>query len=251
MLSAKERLTSYIDQANAKINTKLGKVVVLGILAGMFIAFASIASTFANGLLDNGKLWGALVFPFGLIMVVVSGSELFTGDCLLVAPLMDKKISIARLLLFMTVVYFSNFVGALIVASLAVYSNSLSIVAQVVVQTAVNKANLGFVSALLKGVLCNFLVCIAVWMAISSKSLTGKALACVPGVFLFVFCGFEHSVANMYYLMAGLFANSFYGVANVSVNVWDMLLMNLLPVTLGNVVGGALVGVAYYYTAKN
>lgn len=251
MLSTKERLTSYIDGAHAKINVKLTKVLVLGILAGMFIAFASVAHSFSNALLENGRLFGALVFPFGLMMVVISGSELFTGDCLLIAPLLDKKISFKRFSLFMVLVYFANFIGAILVALAVVYSGSLSLIATNVVQTAVTKSTLGFGFAFLKGVLCNFLVCIAVWMAISSKSLTGKALACVPGVFLFVFCGFEHSVANMYYLFAGLFANGFYSVGNADLTFVNLLFGNLLPVTLGNVLGGSLVGVAYYFVVKD
>ena len=143
--------------------------------------------------------------------------------------------------------FIGNFIGALLVALIVTSSGVLDPISDSVVATASAKVSMGFPVAMLRGVLCNFLVCIAVWMAFGAKTVGGKIAAVFFPVFLFVLCGFEHSIANMYYVPAGLFMNWFNGTATAGLSVQSFLVENLLPVTIGNIIGGAvLVGGGYY-----
>ncbi len=238
----------------AKISVKIGeskskipwlRMILLGILAGMFIALAGVGATFGN--VYVGKIAGALIFPAGLAMVVIAGSELFTGNNLMVVALFNKKITVKELLKNWGLVYLGNFIGTTIVAALVVFSDVADPISEIVVTTASAKVSLGFMPALLKGLLCNFLVCIAVWMSFGADSIGGKIAAVFFPIMLFVLCGFEHSVANMYYIPAGLFASAKSGLVIEGLNFWTFLVNNLLPVTVGNILGGAgIVGGLYY-----
>lgn len=171
-------------------------------------------------------------------MVVLAGSELFTGNCLLIIPLLEREIRLRALLRSWALVYLGNFLGSVLVAGLCSAAGTLDVVRDAVIATAEMKATLPFGAALLRGVLCNFLVCIAVWMSQVGESAAEKFIGLYGPIFVFVLCGFEHSIANMFYLPAGIFLG-----ANVG---WGgFLLSNLLPVTLGNIVGGCLVGIVY------
>lgn len=228
-----------------KAHLSVWKMILLGMFAGAFIALAGVGSTFGN--LYVGKIAGALIFPAGLAMVVVAGSELFTGNCLMVAALFSREIGPVKLLKNWLFVFLGNFIGALLVALMVAVSGVLDPIADSVVATASAKVSMDFPVAMIRGVLCNFLVCIAVWMAFGAKTVGGKIAAVFFPVFLFVFCGFEHSVANMYYVPAGLFMNWLNGTATAGLSVQTFLLNNLLPVTIGNIIGGAvLVGGGYY-----
>lgn len=245
MLTPKEIAKFTVKVGKNKANLKVSEMILLGIFAGVFIALAGVGASIGGAY--GGKIIGACVFPVGLMMVVVAGSELFTGNNLMIMSLFDKKIGIKGLLKNWSLVFLGNFIGAIMVAFLAVYSGALDGISDVVINTAVNKVNLGLVEALIRGVLCNFLVCIAVWMAFSADSVGGKIVAVFFPIMLFVLCGFEHSVANMFYGPAGIFMAAKNGIYVEGLNFWTFLGQNLLPVTIGNIIGGAgLVGGGYY-----
>ena len=180
-------------------------------------------------------------------MVLLAGSELFTGNCLFLMPLLRGNITAGSMLKSWATVYLGNLFGSVAVAFLVARCGALNGVAESAVSTALTKAALPFGAALLRGVLCNFLVCLAVWMAFCAQSAGGKVVSLFGPIFLFVLCGFEHSVANMYYIPAGIF------LAEKGEVTWLSLWRNLLPVTLGNMVGGCGLGGILYllYGRKN
>lgn len=228
----------YCAAAEKRAAQSLPRLLLLGALAGAFIAFAGVAATLGGAL--GGKLASAAIFPIGLTMVLLAGSELFTGNCLFLVPLLRRDITAGRMLRSWAAVYLGNLIGSVAVAFLVVRCGALDGVAEAAVTTAVTKAGLPFGVALLRGVLCNFLVCLAVWMAFCAQSAGGKVVSLFGPIFLFVLCGFEHSVANMYYIPAGIF------LAEGGEVTWASLWRNLLPVTLGNMLGGCGLGVTLY-----
>ena len=247
MKSPAEIASSYIQIAKGKTTQKWYKTLILAVLAGAFIAFGAAVATFASANAANAALVKGLVFPVGLILVVVCGAELFTGNCLLISPAIGKDIKVGGLFKNWGIVYAGNFLGGLLIALLVVYSHVQSdAVAAACVQTAALKCSMSFSDALLRGILCNMLVCLAVWASMASSSTAGKILAVYLPVLAFVVCGFEHSVANMYYLSAGLLTSVEYAVTATWLNVGNALLYCLLPSTIGNIIGGCLIGVAYH-----
>ncbi len=244
MKKPNEVAESYISIGKAKTETGILKTFILAVFAGAFIALAGVGSTFGNVYL--GKVAGAAIFPGGLAMVLIAGSELFTGNCLLIIPLLKREVSFLKVIRNLGVVYLGNLVGACLIAVLATYSGvfSADAVKAAVIAAAENKAALNFGQAFVRGVLCNILVCIAVWMSFAADSVGGKIAGLFFPIMIFVVAGFEHSVANMYYLPAGYLTALFYGV-DTTFTVGNALLFNLLPVTLGNVVGGMGVGALY------
>jgi len=245
MLSPKEIANSAVKIAEGKAKLPAFKMILLGMFAGAFVALAGVGATFGNNYV--GKLAGACIFPAGLAMVVVAGSELFTGNNLMLAALFSKKISVRQLLKNWSLVFLGNFIGSIIITLLVVYAGSFDKIADSVIATASAKVNLSFIEAMFRGILCNFLVCIAVWMSFAADTVGGKIAAVFFPVMLFVLCGFEHSVANMFYIPAGLLEAAKTGVAVEGLNAGTFLLNNLLPVTLGNIIGGAgMVGAGYY-----
>ena len=253
--SPAEVAKNYIKIGVGKASLPAGRMFLLGILAGAFIAIGGISSTVAGvgaPWAALGKLLGAMVFPGGLAMVLLAGSELFTGNCLLVIPLLEKKINLKQLLKSWLIVYLGNLVGGILVAMAVVFSHTGNMfggeVGASIISTATAKCSIPFWDAVLKGILCNFLVCIAVWISFAAKSVGGKIAGIFFPIMMFVLCGFEHSVANMYYISAGLFQNMLGGGADGTVlNVGNFLGANLLPVTIGNIIGGAIfVGLVYY-----
>ena len=244
MKKPNEVAESYISIGKAKTETGILKTFILAVFAGAFIALAGVGSTFGNVYL--GKVAGAAIFPGGLAMVLIAGSELFTGNCLLIIPLLKREVSFLKVIRNLGVVYLGNLVGACLIAVLATYSGvfSADAVKAAVIAAAENKAAHNFGQAFLRGVLCNILVCIAVWMSFAADSVGGKIAGLFFPIMIFVVAGFEHSVANMYYLPAGYLTALFYGV-DTTFTVGNALLFNLLPVTLGNVVGGMGVGALY------
>lgn len=245
MLTPPEIAKKSLKIGKNKAELSSAKMLLLGIFAGMFIALAGAGSTVGSAY--GGKLVGACIFPIGLIMVVLAGSELFTGNNLMIASLFDKKITWKKLLKNWGLVFIGNFIGALLISFLVVYSGLLDNISDAVIETATNKANLNFMEALIRGILCNLLVCIAVWMSFGAETLSGKVLAIFGPIMLFVFCGFEHSVANMFYGPTGIFVALKNNITLENLNFGIFLMNNLIPVTLGNIVGGAgLVGCGYY-----
>jgi formate/nitrite transporter len=227
----------------------------LAILAGMFIAFGGVAATTVAVSIPYaslGKLLGACVFPGGLAMVILMQTELFTGNNLLVIPLLQKNITLSELLRNWIIVYFGNLVGSTLVAGLVVGSHQASLfgnaVAESMVSTAAYKVSLSFGDALLKGIACNVLVCIAVWIGGSvAKTVSEKIIGIFFPIMIFVLCGFEHSVANMYYLLVGMFAKYEYAI-DAPTLTWVGCLKNLCIVTLGNMIGGIALGCILWYT---
>lgn len=235
----------YCAAAEKRVTQSLPRLLLLGALAGAFIAFAGVAASIGGAL--GGKLASATIFPIGLTMVLLAGSELFTGNCLFLMPLLRRNITAGHMLRNWVAVYLGNLLGSVAVAFLVVQCGALDGIAEAAVSTALTKAALPFGVALLRGVLCNFLVCLAVWMAFCAQSAGGKMVSLFGPIFLFVLCGFEHSVANMYYIPAGIF------LAENGEVTWLSLWQNLLPVTLGNMVGGCGLGGILYllYGRKN
>lgn len=235
----------YCAAAEKRVTQSLPRLLLLGALAGAFIAFAGVAASIGGAL--GGKLASATIFPIGLTMVLLAGSELFTGKCLFLMPLLRRNITAGHMLRNWVAVYLGNLLGSVAVAFLVVQCGALDGIAEAAVAAAVTKAALPFGVALLRGVLCNFLVCLAVWMAFCAQSAGGKVVSLFGPIFLFVLCGFEHSVANMYYISAGIF------LAENGEVTWLSLWQNLLPVTLGNMVGGCGLGGILYllYGRKN
>ncbi|MBE5742627.1 MAG: formate/nitrite transporter family protein [Clostridiales bacterium] len=245
MLKPNQIAQNYLAVGEAKVKQTTLKTFVLAILAGAFIAFAGVGATFGN--VYGGKHVGAFIFPGGLAMVILAGSELFTGNCLLIIPFMEGKIKGTQMLKNLAVVYLGNFVGALFVSLITVYGGAFDGIAQTVVGVAETKATLGFLPAFFKGVACNILVCLAVWMGFSAETAGGKIAAILFPIAIFVIAGFEHSVANMFYLPAGFFTQLKMGVSAEGLTVVNALLNNLIPVTLGNIVGGMGLGIIYNY----
>ena len=248
MYTPKEVAENYLSTCRAKAALPLGRMFLLACLAGAFVALAGVASTAAAATVGDpslAKLVSGCVFPAGLAMVIVAGSELFTGNNLMIMGVLSRVISARRMLRNWGVVYLGNFVGAALVAALCVLGH---VFAASVISIAQAKASLSFGDAFVRGILCNFLVCIAVWMASAAKSVPGKILAVFFPIMTFVVAGFEHSVADMYYLTAGLLTAAQTGAAAAGLTWGRALLGNLLPVTLGNLVGGVfLVGVSGWY----
>lgn len=264
LFSPGEVAKNYIATGKAKVNTPVSKMFLLAILAGAFIGLGGVgATTVAVSIpyASVGKFVGACVFPGGLTMVLLAGSELFTGNTLLVIPLLEKEVSAAGVLKNWVVVYIGNIVGGFLVAAGIVYSHQVSLfgnqMAVSVISTAAAKCTLTFGDALIRGIFCNFLVCIAVWISFAAKDVAGKIAGLFFPIMIFVLCGFEHSVANMYYISAGIFAKGIPAYAqaateagvDMSVITWGNFFgTNLLPVTIGNIIGGAVcVGCVYWF----
>jgi formate/nitrite transporter len=235
----------------------------LAVLAGAFIALGAMFATTtlaASATLPYGvaRLLFGLVFCLGLILVVVAGAELFTGNNLIVMAWANHKISTLALLRNWLIVYVGNFVGSLGTAVLVFYSKQYTAgggsVGEAALKIAVGKVDLGFVQAVALGILCNGLVCLAVWLTYSAHSVTDKILAIIFPVTAFVAAGFEHSIANMYYVPYALLIKAFdpaFVVAHkidLSSLTWgSFFIKNLLPVTLGNIIGGSVLVAAMYW----
>ena len=243
------------------------RMFALAVLAGAFIALGAIfATTVTTGsTLSFGltKLLGGLVFCLGLILVVGAGAELFTGNNLIVMAWADGKVTTRQLLRNWVIVYLGNFAGSVGTAVIMLFSKQYTFANGALGQNALNiangKVNLEFGQALVLGILCNALVCLAVWLCMGARSATDKILAIIFPITAFVAAGFEHSVANMYFIPMGLLikagapADFWAQIGSTAVSfenlTWgNFFLRNLLPVTIGNIIGGALmVGLVYWF----
>jgi formate transporter FocA len=248
----------------------LGKyrMFALAVLAGAFIALGAIfATTVSSGAGDMPwgvtRLLAGVVFSLGLILVIVGGAELFTGNNLIVMAWANKKVSTRGLLRNWGIVYLGNFVGAVATAVILFLSKQYAFgggaVGATALATANHKVTLDFIPAIMLGILCNALVCMAVWLCMSARTTTDKILAIIFPISAFVAAGFEHSVANMYFVPVALFIKggadpAFWAAigktaADFPQLTWgNFLLHNLLPVTIGNIIGGVvLVGLFYWF----
>lgn len=250
-----------------KANRSFLKTFVLAILAGAFISFGAIFATTitAEPTLSPGftKLMGGLAFSLGLILVIVGGAELFTGNNIIVMSWANKRIKTTQVLRNWSIVFVGNFIGAISMAILMFYSLQYSSgngsVGAKALSIGEAKCSLGFTQAIILGILCNILVCLAVWLCYSAKTTSGKILAILFPITAFVAAGFEHSIANMYFIPKALLIKSsaneaFWASINSSPEMYENLtwgnfiVNNIIPVTIGNIIGGAvMVGFVYWF----
>lgn len=267
-LTTGEILEKVSDSGIAKAEGKTLRLLIWALLAGAYIAFGAQASQMVsfNLLADPdslgvGRLVSAAVFPVGLMMVVLCGAELFTGNCLMIIGVLDRKIRISGMLRNWVLVYLGNFLGALLVVALmkstGLWETGSGLLGASVIKTAQAKVQLSFGRAFVRGILCNWLVCLAVWMSTGARETVSKIFAIWFCIGLFVISGFEHSIANMYFIPAGIAAAADSGLAQLAgcdvsvLTVGNFLVKNLLPVTLGNILGGGLfVGMVYWFTGR-
>lgn len=225
---------------------KLGfwQVVILGILAGAFIAFGAQLATRMGAMITFDKGVSVLVFgsvfSVGLMLVVIAGAELFTGNNLMFMSVLSGKATLGQMLQKWLIVFIANFIGSILIVWLMSASGLISgAVADKAVAIAAAKVKLGFANAFFRAIMCNWLVCLAVWLAIASHDVTGKIFGIFFPIMAFVASGFEHSIANMYFIPIGMVYDS-------SIT-WGGFFHNLIPVTLGNIVGGAFFVATLYW----
>lgn len=256
-----------LDSGVAKSKMPIFKLALLGLFAGMFIAFgASSSSLAAHSMSDLGlaKFVAGVVFPVGLMLIIIAGGALFTGDCLLIIGVADKKIKPLRLLRTLSIVFISNLIGGFIVAAgislCGQFDMSNGLLGAYTLKVAACKVALSPTSAIISGILCNIIVCFTVVMATAATDVPGKILTIFFPILAFVLGGYEHCVANMYYIPAGLLAKlnpKYVEVAKTSLGVTadqinnlsihTFFTNNLLPVTIGNIIGGMVfVGIPLY-----
>ncbi|MGD9605605.1 MAG: formate/nitrite transporter family protein [Bacilli bacterium] len=249
MISPKDMVNEAIKVGEAKIQKSFGKVLVSAILAGFFIGlgyfgYLVLAGGSVSALPYVGKAIGAFVFPIGLVLIIIAGGDLFTGNCLLTFGWLAKKYRFKSILKNWGIVFLGNFVGALFLVSLLFSSKVITGSVQMyVLDLAQAKVDLTFIEAFARGILCNILVSLAVYLTFAAKTVGGKMAGAILPVALFVISGYEHSVANLFLLPYAKILGS-------QITIGQML-MNLLPVTLGNIIGGAvIVPFAYSYIHK-
>lgn len=265
-----EVIDNTIDGQVTKANLPLGKMILLGIMAGAFIALGGVASNVAVHNITNVGLARTLagaIFPVGLMLVVLIGGELFTGNCMMIMACMDKKIKVLQMIRNLVVVYFSNLIGALIIDVLVFYSGQFNYTAgglgAYTIKVAIGKAEISPGTAIASGILCNILVCLAILMASSAKDVTGKILSIFFPICAFVIGGFEHCVANMFYIPAGMLAATnpqYVAKADELYGISAAQCSNLLSVgsvscffyvTVGNIIGGMFfIGMICYLSQK-
>lgn len=265
-----EVLEKTIHVQERRANTGFFRLVLLGILAGIFIAGGAAASSVGvHSLTNTGviRLVTGLVFPVGLMMIVFIGGELFTGNCLMILGVVDRKFKLVNMLRVLVVVFFSNLIGATLVAVLVYFSGqynySSGLLGAYTIKVAYTKTSMSFLEGFCSGIMCNIFVCGAVFMAGAAKEEGGKIWAIFFTILAFVVGGFEHCIANMYYIPAGLLAMSNPEYMSVAMETYgytaeqlealnwgSFFTHNIIPVGLGNLIGGMALGVALYLVYK-
>ena len=264
LFTAAETAANYANAGAAKAKLPISKMLVLGVLAGFLIGFPSCVTNMATYALDNNstiRMISGLLFAFGLGMVVISGAELFTGNTLITISVLEKKATLAGMLRNWLFVYIGNFVGSMVLSFICAQFGWLSAgngaLAVASMRTAVSKMTMPFQNAFFLGILCNILVTIGVLLSLSGKDGISRFIGAWAPVMFFVTCGFNHSIADMTYCMLGLFAKNVpayvetaqaAGVALDSLTWGQYIVGNLIPVTLGNIVGGAAVGFTFWFS---
>ena len=271
-LSIRGAVNKYIDSCEIKIRTSPLKLFVKAIYAGLMIAMGAAGSSVAAHNVANvglSRLAAGVVFPVGLMMVILTGAELFTGDCLMIMGTVEKRTTPGQLIKILSAVFIGNFLGAGFLA-FAVYKSgqldySGGLLGAYTIKIALGKTTIDFERAFASGILCNILVCAAVVMALCARDIAGKLLVSFFVILLFVTSGYEHCVANMYYIAAGLFAKTNPDYVRIAMeqygytaeqlgalNISGFLVDNLIPVTIGNLVGGMfLLGLPIWYVSKD
>lgn len=235
---------------------------VLGVMAGAYIGFGGLFATSVTFDIPSEmglglkKLVAGGAFSIGLMLVIIAGAELFTGNTLMISSIITGRITWPNVLARWTLVYFANFIGSIMLALLFYYSGLWKTggdaLGAAAVKTAYAKVNLTFWEALIRAIGCNWMVCLAVWMALSARQTVGKIFAIFFPIMGFVAIGFEHCVANMYFIPVGIFLSRWAGITpdglDVSTITWGAFaIKNLIPVTIGNIIGGVVfVGLGYW-----
>ncbi|MDO4187353.1 MAG: formate/nitrite transporter family protein [Lachnospiraceae bacterium] len=271
-LTIKEAVNTYKNGCKGKCETTTGILLGKSFFAGIMIGLGAAGSSVAAHNIGNvglARLVAATVFPVGLMMVILMGAELFTGDCLLAIGLPESDITPLQFVKTLVYVYLGNLIGGIVLSFLVVLSGQLDysggLLGAYTIKVALSKVGLSPVKAISSGVLCNILVCAAVIMAVCAKDITGKLLVSFFVIMLFVTAGYEHCVANMYYITAGIMAKmnpsyvqiatDQYGITASQIallNIKSMVVNNLIPVTIGNIIGGScFIGLPFYYFNKN
>ena len=240
------------------------RLSILGLFAGVYIGFgAELAIMVTHDMgsflgVGMAKLIAGAVFSVGLMLVVIAGAELFTGNNLIFLSVLDRQVGVGKLLRNWGIVYFANLAGALLLV-LLMYETGLwktngALVGAKALSIANAKVNLTFLQAFSRGILCNWLVCLAVWMAVSARAVVGKIFAIFFPIMAFVASGFEHSVANMFFIPMGLMLKGQEAVVAAAGLAGKLshltiggMIMNLIPVTLGNIIGGAFFVATLYW----
>lgn len=263
-LSPLEVAQNATNAGHNKMNLTLDRVILLGILAGVYIGFgANLATIVASDLGQIGAGLGQFlfggVFSVGLMLVVIAGAELFTGNNMFLSiSAMGGRITWGRVIYHWVVVWLSNFAGALLLVNLIYYGFYYTLpdgsvasgllggaVMKKAIAIAIAKCSLPWTAAFCRAILCNWLVCLAVWLALAATDIVGKIFACFFPIMAFVASGFEHSVANMFFVPMGIYLTG--GGVDTVVNWGNFLMTNLIPVTLGNIVGGGLFVAGFYW----
>ena len=263
LFTAAETTANYSNAGAAKTKLSIAKMLLLGILAGFLIGFPSCVTNMATYALDNNstiRMVSGLLFAFGLGMVVITGAELFTGNTLITISVLDKKATLAGMLRNWVFVYIGNFIGSMALSFICAHFGWLSAgsnaLASFSMKLAVGKMTMPFQNAFFMGVLCNILVTIGVLLSLSGKDGISRFIGAWAPVMFFVTCGFNHSIADMTYCMLGLFAKNVpayveaaqsAGVALENLTWGNYFVGNLIPVTLGNLVGGVCVGALFWF----
>ena len=262
-----EVIEQNIQNGIKKTNLTTKKLILLGIAAGFFIGIGAEASSLAmHGISNVGlaRTVAGAVFPIGLMLIVLLGGELFTGNCLISMAVYDKRAKLKGMIRNLTIVYISNFIGAALMAWMINNCGQLNFsdggAGAFTIKVALGKVGIDPMQAIVSGILCNVLVCLAIFMAATAKDVAGKCIAIFFPIFVFVISGFEHCVANMYYIPAGIFAaqnslyaakaTELYGITaeQLSGLNFGTMFSNLIPVTIGNIIGGMVfVGLLYWY----
>ena len=236
-------IENYIKAAEIKANNKFIKTLILAICSGIFLSLAGLASTVASSMIENysiSKFMAAIIFPMGLILIIFMKTELFTGNSLMIIPVLNKNIKIKKMIRNWLIVYIGNLIGSIIVAYLISETPLVDKLNDTFINIANNKVNLEFKESLILGIFCNLLVCTSVYLAGVAKSNMEKIIVIFIPVFIFIVLSFEHSVANMFSLSIGYILDN-------SIGLKDILLSNLLPVTIGNILGGTILGATIWY----
>jgi len=256
-----EQIKEYtVETGIKKAENSLKKSFLLSFMGGMFISLAAIGSLIASCTIDNyslSSLIAGIVFTAGLIMVVVAGADLFTGNVLIILAVLQKRITALKMVKNLVITFLGNLIGALFIVFLVqgsgILNNADGILVQKLVLKAAHKIEYPFYQAFILGILCNLLVSLAVWMTYSSKDTGGKVIVCMFPILLFIIGGYEHIVANMYYIPAGVIAAMSGNYASLSTVPSEVLskltlggiIRNFIPVTLGNLIGGLVIGCVY------
>jgi len=252
LFTSAEGTANYAAAGEKKAALPVSKMLILGIMSGIVLGFSSAVTNMAAFSFDNTsviRMLSGLFFGFGLGIIILMGFELFTGNTLIVISVLDKRVSFGRMLRNWIFVYIGNFIGSLIFSFLAARFNWMSAgsgaLAAYTMKVAQGKMTMEFANATVMGILCNIMVVCGVFISLLGKDGLSRILLAWAPIMYFVVCGFNHSIADMSYCMMGLFAKGAFPEAAAAFEklTWsNYFIGNMLPVTLGNIIGGVFVG---------